>query len=95
MEAEAATEVAVSRADEWSGWNGTACPRGDACIVSGSVGVEVSVPQPPSVACGGAACMLAAGAAHAQGQLPLRATEDDAELARGAVPDTTIIEMPK
>lgn len=56
MEAEAAKDVAVSRADEWSGWNGTACPRGDACIVSGSVGAEVSVPQPPSVACGGAAC---------------------------------------
>ena len=33
--------------------------------------------------------MLAAGAAQAQGNLPLRATEDDAELARGAVPDTT------
>lgn len=42
-----------------------------------------------AIACAGAACMLAAGAAHAQGELPLRATEDDAELARGAVPDTT------
>ncbi len=42
-----------------------------------------------SMACAGLTCMLAAGAAQAQGQLPLRATDDDAELARGAVPDTT------
>lgn len=42
-----------------------------------------------SMACVGLACMLAAGVAQAQGQLPLRSTEDDAELARGAVPDTT------
>ncbi len=41
------------------------------------------------IASAGLACMLAAGAAQAQGSLPLRATEDDAELARGAVPDTT------
>jgi hypothetical protein len=41
------------------------------------------------IASAGLACMLAAGAAQAQGNLPLRATEDDAELARGAVPDTT------
>ena len=33
--------------------------------------------------------LLAAGAAHAQGHAPLRATEDAAELARGATPDTT------
>ncbi len=48
-----------------------------------------AVPLRVWVTTAGIACLLAAGVAQAQGNLPLRATEDEAELARGAVPDAT------
>lgn len=84
MEAEAAKEVAVSRADEWSGWNGTACPRGDACIVSGSVGAASDVglslevgsgvaavaPSVTGAPCGAAPCAADDATFSVDGSLP-------------------------